>query len=116
MGRAFGSSTRLAASAERSRVSQDRKPCSFSLTIVRKARKVTLQKMTEYLVTKQGAYADWGSNAEGEIQEMPLAKPDGAGWRLHSVLPTQYYVMAVWERETPAKTTPAKASSGSKRR
>jgi hypothetical protein len=57
--------------------------------------------MTEYLVTKQGAYADWGSNAEGEIQEMPLSKPDGPGWRLHSVLPTQYYVMAVWERETP---------------
>jgi hypothetical protein len=57
--------------------------------------------MTEYLVTKQGAYADWGSNAEGEIQEMPLSKPDGPGWRLHSVLPTQYYVMAVWERERP---------------
>ena len=63
--------------------------------------------MTEYLVTKQGAHGDWGSNAEGEIQEMPLSKPDGEGWRLHSVLPTQYNVMAVWERDTPAK--PAKA-------
>ncbi len=68
-----------------------------------KARMVALQ-MTEYLVTKQGAYADWGSNAEGEIQEMPLSKPDGEGWTLHSVIPTQYNVMAVWERETPGKS------------
>lgn len=68
--------------------------------------------MTEYLVTKQGAYADWGSNAEGEIQEMPLSKPDGDGWRLHSVLPTQYNVMAVWERDTPARPAlPAKPAS-----
>ena len=71
--------------------------------------------MTEYLVTKQGAYADWGSNAEGEIQEMPLSKPDGLGWRLHSVLPTQYYVMAVWEREPPPKPA-AKAATNAKRR
>ena len=71
--------------------------------------------MTEYLVTKQGAYADWGSNAEGEIQEMPLSKPDGPGWKLHSVLPTQYYVMAVWEREVPDKPKPAKAGSPGKR-
>ncbi|MES1175193.1 MAG: hypothetical protein ABUL62_12800 [Myxococcales bacterium] len=56
--------------------------------------------MTEYVVTKQGARADWGSNAEGEVQEMPLSKPDGSGWTLHSVIPTQYNVMAVWERET----------------
>ena len=70
--------------------------------------------MTEYLVTKQGAYADWGSNAEGEIQEMPLSKPDGDGWRLHSVLPTQYYVMAVWERDTPAK--PVQISKASSRK
>ena len=69
----------------------------------------------QYLVTKQGAYADWGSNAEGEIQEMPLAKPDGPGWTLHSVLPTQYYVMAVWEREVPDKPKPAKAGSPGKR-
>ena len=27
------------------------------------------------------------------------SKPDGAGWKLHSVLPSQYNVMAVWERE-----------------
>jgi len=65
--------------------------------------------MTEYLVTKQGAYADWGSNAEGEIQEMPLSKPDGEGWHLHSVLPTQYYVMAVWERDVPSKRSKAPA-------
>lgn len=57
--------------------------------------------MAEYVVTKQGATSDWGSNAEGEIQEMPLSKPDGAGWKLHSVVPTQYHVMAVWERERP---------------
>jgi hypothetical protein len=31
---------------------------------------------------------------------MPLSKPDGSGWTLHSVIPTQYNVMAVWERET----------------
>ena len=54
--------------------------------------------MTEYVVTKQGATADWGSNAEGEVQEMPLSMPDGAGWKLHSVIPGQYNVMAVWER------------------
>ena len=74
-------------------------------------------KMTEYLVTKQGAYADWGSNAEGEIQEMPLSKPDGEGWTLHSVIPTQYNVMAVWERETPRKTgkAPKQLTSGKKR-
>jgi hypothetical protein len=86
------------------------------LTIGEKARSVGVQ-MTEYLVTKQGAYADWGSNAEGEIQEMPLSKPDGEGWRLHSVLPTQYNVMAVWERDTPAKPAiVAKPSSSKKRR
>ena len=73
-------------------------------------------KMTEYLVTKQGAYADWGSNAEGEIQEMPLSKPDGPGWTLHSVIPTQYNVMAVWERETPPKPRKPKQLSSAKRR
>jgi len=60
--------------------------------------------MTEYVVTKQGATSDWGSNAEGEVQEMPLSKPDGAGWTLHSVFPSQYNVMAVWEREIVKKT------------
>ena len=59
--------------------------------------------MTEYVVTKQGANAEWGINAEGEIQEMPLSKPDGEGWTLHSVIPTQYNVMAVWEREEKRK-------------
>jgi hypothetical protein len=86
------------------------------LTVAEKAPTLAHQ-MTEYLVTKQGAYADWGSNAEGEIQEMPLSKPDGEGWRLHSVLPTQYNVMAVWERDTPAKPLPSsKASTRKKRR
>jgi len=60
-------------------------------------------QMTEYLVTKQGANAEWGINAEGEIQEMPLSKPDGDGWTLHSVIPTQYNVMAVWQREEKRK-------------
>lgn len=55
--------------------------------------------MMEYTVTKQGANAEWGIDAEGEIQEMPLSKPDGDGWKLHSVLPTQHHVTAVWERE-----------------
>jgi hypothetical protein len=59
--------------------------------------------MTEYVVTKQGATSDWGSNAEGEVQEMPLSKPDGAGWKLHSVVPSQYNVMAIWEREEKRK-------------
>ena len=72
--------------------------------------------MTEYRVTKQGAYADWGSNAEGEIQEMPLSKPDGAGWRLHSVVPTQYNVMAVWERELPDTVKAVKSRSRAKAR
>ena len=45
---------------------------------------------------------------------MPLSKPDGDGWHLHSVLPTQYYVMAVWEREVPAK--PGKAPAPKKLR
>ena len=89
------------------------------LTVPEKARRLELQ-MTQYLVTKQGAHGDWGSNAEGEIQEMPLSKPDGEGWRLHSVLPTQYNVMAVWERDTPAKPPQAvkalKASPRAKRR
>jgi hypothetical protein len=86
------------------------------LTVGEKARSLETQ-MTEYLVTKQGAYADWGSNAEGEIQEMPLSKPDGAGWRLHSVLPTQYNVMAVWERDTPDRPTKAaKRGTGKKPR
>ena len=83
----------------------------MGLTVAEKARSVGFD-MTEYLVTKQGAYADWGSNAEGEIQEMPLSKPDGEGWRLHSVLPTQYNVMAVWERDTPTRAAlPAKPPS-----
>ena len=86
------------------------------LTIGKKARSLEIQ-MAEYLVTKQGAYADWGSNAEGEIQEMPLSKPDGEGWRLHSVLPTQYNVMAVWERDTPVRPQKlAKPSTGKKPR
>ena len=59
--------------------------------------------MAEYVVTKQGATSDWGSNAEGEVQEMPLSKPDGAGWTLHSVIPSQYNVMAVWERPSEIK-------------
>jgi hypothetical protein len=84
------------------------------LTVAEKAPNLGHQ-MTEYLVTKQGAYADWGSNAEGEIQEMPLSKPDGAGWRLHSVLPTQYYVMAVWERDTPEKPIPSSKVSTRKK-
>jgi hypothetical protein len=62
--------------------------------------------MTEYVVTKQGANPDWGTNAEGEIQEMPLSKPDGSGWKLHSVLPTQFNVMAVWEREENRDRSP----------
>jgi len=72
------------------------------LTGARKAQTVEIQ-MTEYVVTKQGANAEWGINAEGEIQEMPLSKPDGEGWTLHSVIPTQYNVMAVWEREEKRK-------------
>src|SRR4051812_44372914 len=72
---------------------------SFWLTIATKA--LTVRAMTEYVVTKQGATADWGSNAEGEVQEMPLSKPDGWGWPLPSVLPSQYNVMAVWQRERP---------------
>ena len=63
----------------------------------------TVEAMTEYVVTKQGATSDWGSNAEGEVQEMPLSKPDGAGWTLHSVVPSQYNVMAIWEREEKSK-------------
>lgn len=62
--------------------------------------------MAEYVVTKQGATAEWGINAEGEIQEMPLSKPDGEGWTLHSVIPTPYNVMAVWEREEKRKSKP----------
>ena len=73
----------------------------FWLTYTAKALSVVA--MTEYVVTKQGATADWGSNAEGEVQEMPLSKPDGAGWTLHSVIPSQYNVMAVWERESVTK-------------
>jgi len=73
----------------------------FGLTDAASA--LTVPPMTEYVVTKQGATADWGSNAEGEVQEMPLSKPDGAGWTLHSVLPSQYNVMAIWERETQPK-------------
>ena len=72
------------------------------LTRGRKAQTVENQ-MTEYVVTKQGANAEWGMNAEGEIQEMPLSKPDGEGWTLQSVIPTQYNVMAVWEREEKRK-------------
>jgi hypothetical protein len=72
------------------------------LTGERKAQTVESQ-MTEYVVTKQGANAEWGINAEGEIQEMPLSKPDGEGWTLHSVIPTQYNVMAVWQREEKRK-------------
>ncbi len=72
------------------------------MTSEQKAQTVKTQ-MTEYVVTKQGANAEWGINAEGEIQEMPLSKPDGEGWTLHSVIPTQYNVMAVWERETEEK-------------
>jgi hypothetical protein len=73
----------------------------FWLTIA--AKTLSVRVMTEYVVTKQGATADWGSNAEGEVQEMPLSKPDGSGWTLHSVLPSQYNVMAIWERETVQK-------------
>jgi len=72
------------------------------LTKAPKAQTVEIQ-MTEYVVTKQGANAEWGINAEGEIQEMPLSKPDGDGWTLHSVIPTQYNVMAVWQREEKRK-------------
>ena len=75
--------------------------------------------MTEYRVTKQGAYADWGNNAEGEVQEMPLSKPDDGDWKLHSVLPTQYYVMAVWQRDDsskPAKSSKKKTTALAKRR
>jgi hypothetical protein len=72
------------------------------LTVATKA--LSVQAMTEYVVTKQGATADWGSNAEGEVQEMPLSKPDGSGWTLHSVLPSQYNVMAVWQRDIEPKT------------
>ena len=67
--------------------------------MTRAAKPLNVESMIEYLVTKQGATADWGSNAEGEVQEMPLSMPDGAGWKLHSVIPGQYNVMAVWERE-----------------
>jgi len=67
--------------------------------LTRAAKPLNVESMIEYLVTKQGATADWGSNAEGEVQEMPLSMPDGAGWKLHSVIPGQYNVMAVWERE-----------------
>ena len=73
----------------------------FWLTSAAKQLKVVT--MIEYVVTKQGATADWGSNAEGEVQEMPLSMPDGAGWTLHSVIPGQYNVMAVWERELETK-------------
>ena len=74
------------------------------LTRERKAQTVESQ-MTEYVVTKQGANSDWGINAEGEIQEMPLSKPDGDGWTLHSVVPGPYNVMAVWQREEKRKKT-----------
>ena len=63
------------------------------------AQTVVFINMAEYVVTKQGATAEWGINAEGEIQEMPLSKPDGDGWTLHTVVPTQYNVMAVWQRD-----------------
>ena len=71
--------------------------------MTRMTKAQTVGAMTEYAVTKQGATADWGSNAEGEVQEMPLSKPDGAGWKLHSVVPSQYNVMAIWEREEKRK-------------
>jgi hypothetical protein len=67
------------------------------------AKPLNVERMIEYVVTKQGATADWGSNAEGEVQEMPLSMPDGTGWKLHSVIPGQYNVMAVWEREIETK-------------